>query len=67
MLPVSMGPEKMLLGGIPGTLHGSCVGWNASASFEMKVPAVHNTPGKYDVVFVFGAATLAKFNPLSTM
>ena len=50
MLPVSMGLEKMLLGGIPGTLHGSCVGWNASSSFEMKVPAVHNTPGKYDVV-----------------
>jgi hypothetical protein len=62
-----MGPEKMLLGGIPGILHGSCVGWNASSSFELKVPAVHNTPGKYDVVWVCGAATLAKFNPLSTM
>ena len=67
MLPVSMGLEKMLLGGIPGTLHGSCVEWNASSLFEMKVPAVHISPGKYDVVWIFGAANLAKFNPLSTM
>jgi hypothetical protein len=67
MLPVSMGLEKILLGGIPGTLHGSCAGQKVSSSLEMKAPAVQNTPGKYDLDRVVGAVALAKFNPLSTM